>query len=164
MFSINNNNRHLLVVFLFLKYENDNDAISDFHLVAGGVVCAVATDKRTRDIADNIKQNAYEERERKRKREKKIEFRTCRRKGKKVVAMVCRTTGEMCCRLREMAWSCARKRVRERKRKCRENSANGKNNNNNQHHHQPRESREGAKKYTGRNCSQVTTCLRIRKE
>ncbi len=92
-----NSNRHLLVLILlvifFLKYENDNDAISDFHLV-GGVVCD-ATNKRTRDIADNIKQmlirrkktrkrrRRRREEKRKKKKKEKIEFRTCRRKGKK---------------------------------------------------------------------------------
>jgi hypothetical protein len=63
----------------------------------------------------------------------------------------------------------AREKKEWREGKCRENSGNGKNNNNNHHHqhhhhhHQPRESREEAKKYTGRSCSQVTTCLRTKK-
>ena len=82
MFSINNH--HRLLVLLFLKYENDNDAISDFHLLRG-VVCNAAN-KRTPDIAENIKQilrREENERERKKPREnakkrKKIEFRTCR--------------------------------------------------------------------------------------
>ncbi len=62
----------------------------------GGVVCDAAN-KRTRDIADNIKQmlirgKKTRKRIRRRKKEKeegkKIEFRTCPRKGKKAVAMV----------------------------------------------------------------------------
>lgn len=149
--------------FFFAEYENDNDAISDFHLV-GGVVCDAA-DKRTRVIAERTSSKCLEEEARahtqvraygeRRRREK--ERRRRRKKSssehvvarEKAVAMGCgscysRTTTEMCCRLKErdgMLVTREKKmseRERERKRKCRESSGNGKNNNNNsssQHHH-----------------------------
>jgi len=83
----------------------------------GGVVCDAAN-KRTRDIADNIKQmlirgkktrkriRRRRRRRKKRKKKEKIEFRTCRRKGKKGSSNGCgscysRTATEMCCRLKE---------------------------------------------------------------
>ena len=56
VFSINNNRRLLVVllrVFFFLKYENDNDAISDFHLV-GGVVCDAANKRTQREHQANV--------------------------------------------------------------------------------------------------------------
>lgn len=150
--------------FFFAEYENDNDAISDFHLV-GGVVCDAA-DKRTRVIAERTSSKCLEEEARahtqvraygERRRREKERRRRRRKKSssehvvarEKAVAMGCgscysRTTTEMCCRLKErdgMLVTREKKmseRERERKRKCRESSGNGKNNNNNsssQHHH-----------------------------
>ena len=63
MFSISEEYNRLLLVLILLvflslspsvsfKYRNDNDAISDFHLVEGVVCDAIAANKRARDITD----------------------------------------------------------------------------------------------------------------
>ncbi len=93
MFSINNN-RHFLVLILrvfFLKYKNDNDAISDFHRIEG-VVCdaaATATNKRTRDITDTtsrkmrVREKNTARKEEKKKRRKKNRVPNMSSQGKK---------------------------------------------------------------------------------